>query len=73
MLLAEPSSRSLTPTRRLAAVSLAHTLMSSPGCDAVRNVCSSLVAHFSVVLLFVAGLGGAHYLVRRFSRRSVDD
>ncbi|GAB5543075.1 MAG: hypothetical protein SangKO_028350 [Sandaracinaceae bacterium] len=32
-----------------------------------------MLAHFSVVLLFVAGLGGAHYLVRRFSRRSVDD
>ena len=43
-------SSHLTALHSIAAVSLANTLMSSPGNDEVRNVCSSLVTHFSVML-----------------------
>ncbi|KAL1506906.1 hypothetical protein AB1Y20_007770 [Prymnesium parvum] len=40
----------LTALHSLAAVALATTLMSCPGYDEVRNICSSLVTYFSVVL-----------------------
>ena len=43
-------SSHLTALHSIAAVSLANTLMMSPGCDDVRNVCSSLVTHFSIML-----------------------
>ena len=43
-------SAHLTALHSLAAVALANTLMTCPGYDDVRNVCSSLVTHFSVVL-----------------------
>ena len=40
-------SSHLTALHSIAAVALANTLMMSPGYDEVRNVCSSLVTHFS--------------------------
>ena len=43
-------SAHLTALHSIAAVSLSNTLMMCPGHDEVRNVCSSLVTHFSVVL-----------------------
>ena len=43
-------SSHLTALHSIAAVALANTLMMSPGYDEVRNVCSSLVTHFSVAL-----------------------
>ena len=43
-------SSHLTALHSIAAVALANTLMMSPGYDDVRNVCSSLVTHFSIVL-----------------------
>ena len=43
-------SAHLTALHSLAAVALANMLLTCPGYDEVRNVCSSLVTHFSVVL-----------------------
>ncbi|KOO35531.1 wd40 repeat-containing protein [Chrysochromulina tobinii] len=43
-------SSHLTALHSIAAVTLANTLMMCPGYDDVRNACSSLVTHFSVVL-----------------------
>ena len=43
-------SSHLTALHSIAAVALANTRMCSPGNDDVRNVCSSLVTHFSVAL-----------------------
>ena len=43
-------SAHLTALHSIAAVSLSNTIMMCPGHDEVRNVCSGLVTHFSVVL-----------------------
>ena len=43
-------SSHLTALHSIAAVTLSNTLMMCPGYDDVRNACSSLVTHFSVVL-----------------------
>lgn len=43
-------SAHLTALHSVAAVALANTLMTCPGYDEVRNVCSGLVTHFSIVL-----------------------
>ena len=43
-------SSHLTALHSIAAVALSNTLMMCPGYDDVRNTCSSLVTHFSVVL-----------------------